>query len=366
MQNANTVSGNMSGLKLAGVSLLTVAIMGLTGCQSLKSNKLFGGKNEIKAEKAEKSEQAYYQEAKANFDKANYSKAIANLNDLRTFYPVGDYSEQALLDLMYGYFQHGDYQDAVASAEKFIQLYPTNPQVSYAYYVRGVANMQTASNGIMKYTKLNPAHRDVGYYRLAFSNFQELITKYPNSPYAPDSALRMRYLYNQFAENEMEVARWYIKRKAYLASANRAKWVFQYYPQSLAVPEAIATLAYSYDKLGMSDTATQYKQLLKINYPNLLANDGLVRLENTRTANDWLNKATLGLLGKSTDNVAVNQATTSDIATKPQIVQSMQSVANLRLAPEENTEAKTDDNESLLRKPKNLNIGLDLPQDEQH
>lgn len=318
--------------KIASLTLLSIALAGVTGCQTLKNTKLFGGKDEIKAQKAEKSEQAYYQSAKTNLDKGNYAKAAAELTDLRTFYPVGDYSEQALLDLMYAQFQHGDYQDAVASAERFIQSYPTNPQVAYAYYVRGVANMQTTDSGIMKYTKLNPAHRDMGYSRLAFNNFQELIARYPNSPYAPDAALRMRYIYNQFAENEINAARWYIKRGAYLAAANRAKWVFQYFPQSEAVPEAIATLAYSYDKLGMKDTANQYRQLLSLNYPQLLDNNGNVRLEAARTGSNWLNKITLGVLGQSETNRNLTQTTSNQqTATKPQVIQSIQQANTLRL-----------------------------------
>lgn len=139
----------------------------------------------------------------------------------------------------------------------------------------------------------------MGYSRIAFNNFQQLINRFPNSAYAPDAALRMRYIYNQLSESEMDVARWYIKRKAYVAAANRAKWVFQYYPQSEAIPESIATIAYSYDKLGMTDTANQYKQLLRINYPGLIDARGNVKLDNTRTGSNWLNKATLGVLGQS-------------------------------------------------------------------
>lgn len=340
----------------------------LTGCQSTKSGNFFGkNKDEIKSFKAQNSEQGYYQEAQTHINKGNFAKAIASLNDLRTFYPAGEYSEQALLDLMYAQFQHGDYLDAVASSERFIQLYPTNPQVGYAYYVRGVANMQTASLGILKYAKLNTAHRDTGYYKVAFNNFQELINKYPNSQYAPDSALRMRYIYNQLAESEMQVARWYIKRKAYLAAANRAKWVFQYYPQSPSVPEAIATLAYSYDKLGMTDTANQYKQLLKINYPNLLANNGNVLLENTRSANDWLNKLSLGVLGKSQKTQINASEINSDIATKPQMIQSVQSVQQamqLQLPSVSAEESIEDEKLELpdVAKPKKLNLGLDLPE----
>lgn len=352
-------------MKKVSISLL-IASLALTGCQSTKSNsnKLFGKKDEIKSFKAKQSEQGYYQEAQNHMNKGNFAKAVANLNDLRTFYPAGEYSEQALLDLMYAQFQQGEYLDAVASSEKFIQLYPSNPQVGYAYYVRGVANMHTASTGVLKYAKLNPAHRDTGYYKIAFNNFQELINKYPNSQYAPDSALRMRYIYNQLAESEMQIARWYIKRKAYLASANRAKWVFQYYPQSPSVPEAIATLAYSYDKLGMTDTANQYKQLLKINYPNLLANNGKVLLENTRSANDWLNKISLGVLGKSSKTQLKQTDINSNIDTKPQVIQNLQQTMQLQL-PEQNPDDNSiSEPNNELTKPKKVNFGLDLPENQ--
>lgn len=350
--------------QVASLTVLAVALSGVTGCQTLKNSKLFGGKDEIKAQKAEKSEQGYYNEARNNIAKGNYAKAAANLTDLRTFYPVGDYSEQALLDLMYAQFQHGDYLEAVASSESFIKAYPTNPQVDYAYYVRGVANMQAGNDGVMKYTKLDPAHRDMGYSRLAFSNFQELIARYPNSAYAPDAALRMRYIYNQFAEHEMDVARWYIKRKAYVASANRAKWVFQYYPQSQAIPEAIATMAYSYDKLGMKDTANQYRQLLQLNYPQLLDNNGNVKIDNARTGSNWLNKATLGILGQSSTNTNLKQQTNANIATKPQVIQTVQQAAALRLPKATATDNTTSDSatDDLMR-PRDLNIGLGLPAD---
>lgn len=357
-------------IKNLSLTILITSIA-LTGCQSTKSGKFFGKNQEdITSFKAKNSEQGYYQEALTHIEKGNFAKAVATLNDLRTFYPAGEYSEQALLDLMYAQFQQGEYLDAVASSERFIQLYPTNPQIGYAYYVRGVANMQTASLGILKYAKLNTAHRDTGYYKIAFNNFQELINKYPTSQYAPDSALRMQYIYNQLAESEMQIARWYIKRKAYLASANRAKWVFQYYPQSPAVPEAIATLAYNYDKLGMTDTAEQYKQLLKINYPNLLTSNGKVVLENSRSASDWLNKISLGVLGKSqkTQLNTTNEITRNiAIATKPQIIQSVQQAMQLQLpsvsepVEEENENVSETENKATETKSKKVNFGLDLP-----
>lgn len=344
--------------KVATIAIVAVTLTGVTGCQSTK--KMFGKKDDIKIAKAEKTEQGYYQEAKTNLEKGNYNKAIQNLTDLRTFYPVGEYSEQALLDLMYAQFQSNDHLDAVSNAERFIKSYPTDPQIAYAYYMRGVANMTASAGGIMKYTKLNPAHRDMEYSKIAFSNFQELLNKYPNSQYAPDSALRMRYIYNQLAENEMDTARWYIKRKAYLSAVNRAKWVFDYYPQSETIPEAIATMAYGYDKLGMTDTAKQYKQLLEINYPQLLGKNGEVLLNEARTGSNWLSKVTLGVLGQSSTNKSLVQNTQYSGNTKPQIIQqqTIRQASNLQL-PKDNAPQ-----EVIQPTDKKVNFGLGLPEEQ--
>ena len=348
-------------LKVASVSLLSLSLLGLTGCQTLKNNTSLGKKADIIATKANKSEQGYYNSAQSNLKKENYNSAIKDLTDLRTFYPVGQYSEQALLDLMYAQFIHGDYLDAAASADRFIQLYPTNAQTDYAHYTRGVANMQAGGKGLMQYTALSQAHRDTSYPRLAFANFQELIGRYPNSAYAPDAAQRMRYIYNQFAESEMDSARWYIKRKAYAAAANRAKWVFQYYPQSVQTPEAVATIAYSYDKLGMKDTAQQYKQLLALNYPQLLDKNGNVHLTKARTKPSLPNIVTLGILGRSADVAklkSTNDSDTRTVATQPQRIVSLQGLQQARplQLPATNT---------VMDAPINnrINIGLGLPQE---
>ena len=281
-------------IKLSSITLLTLSVS-LVGCQTFKN--LTGGADVDAVETAQKSEQSYYNDAIEQLDKSHHTQAIEELTNLRTFYPTGQYAEQALLDMMYAQYEGGKYEMAAASAEQFIRLYPSNPQVSYAYYVRGVANMQGSSEGL-KLFKMNQAERDTAYLRIAFANFQELVNKYPNSPYTPDAAQRMTFIYNQFAESEMSAANWYIEREAYVAAANRAKWVFQYYPLSESIPKALATLAYSNEKLGLKDLANEYKTLLQINYPSWLTSDGSVKLETKRDST-WLNKITFGKLGRS-------------------------------------------------------------------
>ncbi|MDN3398273.1 outer membrane protein assembly factor BamD [Psychrobacter sp. APC 3426] len=340
-------------IKLSSITLLALSV-NLVGCQTFKN--LTGGKDVDAVETAEKSEQGYYNDAIAQIDKGRYTQAVEDLTNLRTFYPTGQYAEQALLDVMYAQYESGKYEMAAASAEQFIRLYPSNPQVSYAYYVRGVANMQGSSEGL-KIFKLNQAERDTAYLRLAFANFQELINKYPNSPYAPDAAQRMTFIYNQFAEHEMSAANWYIEREAYVASANRAKWVFQYYPLSESIPEAIATLAYSYEQLGMTDLAKEYKTLLQINYPTLLTNDGRVKLD-TKRDRSWFNKFTFGQLGRSSMKDTSVATGEYNGATKTQMIRNAN---QLRLPSENTANANAPLNTSPTRNS-GVNLGLGLPE----
>ena len=342
-------------IKLSSITLLALSV-NLVGCQTFKN--LTGGKDVDAVATAEKSEQGYYNDAIAQIDKGRYTQAIEDLNNLRTFYPTGQYAEQALLDVMYAQYESGKFEAAAASAEQFISLYPSNPQVSYAYYVRGVANMQGSSEGL-KLFKLNQAERDTAYLRIAFANFQELINKYPNSPYAPDAAQRMTFIYNQFAESEMSAANWYVEREAYVAAVNRAKWVFQYYPLSESVPDALAVLAYSHEKLGLNDLANEYKTLLQINYPDMLSADGRVKL-NTKRERTLFNKLTFGQLNRFNKDTSVATGNYSG-ATKTQVIRN----ANQLRLPSDNA-AAANANAPLNMSPKRansgINVGLGLPE----
>lgn len=338
-------------IKISSVTLLALSV-NLVGCQTFKN--LTNTDSEA-VETAEKSEQDYYNDAITQIDKGRYIQAIEDLTSLRTFYPTGQYAEQALLDIMYAQYASGSFETAAASADRFINLYPANPQVSYAYYVRGVANMQGSSEGL-KLFKMDQSERDTAYLRIAFANFQELVNKYPNSPYAPDAAQRMTFIYNQFARSELTAANWYIEREAHVAAVNRAKWVFQYYPLSEAVPEAVAILAYSHQQLGLTDLAQEYKTLLQINYPEWLTNDGRVRL-STKADRSWLNKLTFGQLGRaSLKDVPMNNGEYTG-ATKTQTVRA---ATQLRL-PADNAVAPAASS-APTRNNSGVNIGLGLPE----
>ncbi|GAC1376606.1 MAG: outer membrane protein assembly factor BamD [Aquirhabdus sp.] len=304
-----------------GMPVMALALSGsllMSACSSLSVNK---DAKQNKDTGPTKTEQAYYQAAQHSLERARFEDATKSLEALETYYPVGVYTEQSQLDLMYARYRNSDFPGVISAGDRFIKLYPTNPQVDYAYYLRGVSNMESGTDSLIRYTNLNPAHRDTGYLRAAFDDFRDLIAKYPQSAYAPDAAQRMRYITNQFAEGEMNVARYNIERNAYLAAAERARWVVEYYQQTPQVPEAIATLVYCYQKLGMNDLATQYLNLLKENYPNLV-HDNSVNLAEARGEASLVNRMTLGLVGQRSDvrvptTGQTYQPTTASTETKP-------------------------------------------------
>lgn len=277
----------------------------MVGCSS-------NPKKEVVDKGPESSEQVYIQKAQNALDRKQYTDAAKQLEALETYYPTSQYAPQAQLELLYVKFQQKDYEGAVALAERFIRLNPQHPNVNYAYYVRGVANMEQNYNGLLRYTSLKQSHRDVSYLKVAYQNFVDFIRRYPSSTYAVDAAQRMKFIGQELAESEMNAARFNIKRKAYLAAVERGLWVIEHYPQTPQIPEALATVAYGYDKLGDKATAQQYIEVLKLNYPGLVNADGTVNLRAARSEGSFFNRATLGIFGKEAKTVTDTSSQSSE------------------------------------------------------
>ena len=267
------------------------------GCSSNPSKK------DVVDKGPQSSEQVYFEKAQKSLERNQYTDAVKSLEALDTYYPTGQYTQQAQLELLYAKFKQKDYEGTIALAERFIRLNPQHPNVDYAYYVRGVANMEMNYDSLIRYTSLQQSHRDVSYIKVAYQNFVDLIRRFPSSQYSVDAAQRMKYIGQELAESEMNAARFNIQRKAWLAAAERAQWVIEHYPQTPQTPEALATLAYSYQKLGDTATSQQYVDILKLNYPNLVKSNGEVNLRAARKDSSWVNRATLGLLGRQSKTV---------------------------------------------------------------
>ncbi|HNH24683.1 MAG TPA: outer membrane protein assembly factor BamD, partial [Accumulibacter sp.] len=93
-------------------------------------------------------------------------------------------------------------------------------------------------------------------------------TRFPDSKYAPDATLRMKYLVYALASLEIHVARYYMKRGAYLAAANRAQYAIKTYPDTPASEEALFIMIKAYDQLGLTDLRDDADRVMRKNYPN--------------------------------------------------------------------------------------------------
>ncbi|MBD2859495.1 outer membrane protein assembly factor BamD [Spongiibacter sp. KMU-158] len=218
-------------------------------------------------------ERQIYETAQDYLNSKNYSLAIQNLQLLESRYPFGPYAEQAQLEIIYAYYRSGDNDAAVAAADRFIRLHPQHNKVDYAYYMRGLSNYTEGEGLLERFFPTDMTTRDPGSAIQSFEDFRQLLQRFPNSTYAPDARARMVNLRNRLARYEINVANYYFKRKAYLAAANRGRYVIENLPQTEAVPDALAVMVQAYKLLGMDDLAEQSLSVLRQNYPDHSALD---------------------------------------------------------------------------------------------
>ena len=214
------------------------------------------------------SAQKLYAEARAALDGRSFEKAVEYYQKLEGRYPYGRFAQQAQMELAYAYYKDKDPAGAVTAAERFIKNHPNHPNVDYLYYLKGLANFND-DLGIMGYiSNQDMSERDSKAARDAFDAFKELAIKFPDSKYTPDAVARMNYLVNALAAHEVHVARYYVKRGAYVAAANRAQFALKTYPQAPANEEGLSLLVKAYDALGMKDLRDDSERVLLKNFPN--------------------------------------------------------------------------------------------------
>lgn len=209
-----------------------------------------------------------YAEAKGALDAGYYSKAVEYYEFLETRFPFGVYGQQSLMDLAYAYYKSEDFDSAISACDRFIRLYPQNTSVDYIYYLRGLVNFSRGKGLSERFLPLDLSQRDTGSAFTSFQDFGELVNKFPDSRYAADAQKRMVYLRNILARNEVNVAHYYMRRGAYIAAANRARYVVENYNRTPAVPDALLIMAKAYKVLEMNDLSADALRVLQANYPN--------------------------------------------------------------------------------------------------
>ena len=237
--------------------LLLAAVLG--GCGILKPEE-----DETRGWSAAK----LYSEARGALNERNYETAVKYYEKLEARFPYGRYAQQAQIETAYAYYKDGEAASAIAAAERFIKLHPNHPNVDYMYYLRGLANFND-DLGLMGYfSGQDLTERDPKAAADAFEALKALVTRFPDSRYTPDAIQRMNYLVNALAAHEVHVARYYLKRGAHVAAANRAQYALKTYPQAPANEEGLLIMVKAYDALGMSDLRNDAERVMLRNFPN--------------------------------------------------------------------------------------------------
>jgi outer membrane protein assembly factor BamD len=249
------------------------------------------------------SETELYKQAQEDLNNNNYNQAASKLKALESRYPFGRYADQSQLELIYANYKNGEPEAARTSADRFIRLHPQHPNVDYAYYMKGVASFEQDRSLLARFLPLDMTKRDPGAARDSFNDFAQFTSRFPNSRYAPDAKARMTYLRNLLAAYEVHVAEYYLRRKAYVAAANRGRYVVENFQGTPSVGDGLAVMTEAYQHLGLNELAATSLETLKMNYPdNPSLDNGEFKLkqrdENERS---WLARATLGLVDRPSE-----------------------------------------------------------------
>lgn len=237
--------------------LAVVAALLLAGCAT-----------DLQDETSGWSAQRLYGEAKDAMASRDWPRAIRYLERLEARYPYGRFAQQAQLEIAYCHWKDSERASAIAAVDRFIKMYPNHANADYAWYLKGLINFNDQYGILSQLTTPDMSDRDPKSTRESFAAFKEVVARFPESKYAPDATLRMRYLVNALASHEVHVARYYMKRGAYLAAANRAQYAIQHYAQAPALEEAVFVLVLAYDRLGMNDLRDAADRVMRTNFPD--------------------------------------------------------------------------------------------------
>jgi outer membrane protein assembly factor BamD len=208
-----------------------------------------------------------YTTAKAALTDNNLSKAVKYYQRLIARFPFGDYTEQSMLELAYAEWKEGKPEDGYSTINRFIKTYPTHKRIDYAYYLRGIINFDRDKGIMDRYANQDMTKRDQGNTLQSFEDFNELVSKFPDSRYTPDARLRMIYLRDNLSRAQLHVAEYYLNRGAYVAAINRSKDILEKYQRTPAAGDALAIMTISYKSLGQDKLADDTERVLKLNYP---------------------------------------------------------------------------------------------------
>jgi outer membrane protein assembly factor BamD len=209
-----------------------------------------------------------YQNARKALDSNDYEYATKMYEALTARFPFTQQARQAHLDLIFLYYRKGDKESATDAADQFLRENPTHPRADYAWYMKGLVEYERVPYRFERWFGVDSARRPTQTAENAVAAFGTVVRNYPKSDYAHDAQRRMIYLRNRLAQFELNVARYYLKRGAWLAAAQRAQRMIERYDGAPACQQALEVMIQSYDQLGLKDLKANVEKVYAENYGN--------------------------------------------------------------------------------------------------
>ncbi|MEM1372190.1 MAG: outer membrane protein assembly factor BamD [Pseudomonadota bacterium] len=225
--------------------------------------------------------------ADAMLGRKSYEAAAAKFEAVDRDHPYAPEARRAMVMAAYSYYKAGKLPEAVAAARRYTTLHPGTKEAALAHHIIASSH----------FDEMRGPNRDQSKTKLALKELKTLKARYPDSKYAKEADNRIRVAEDTLAASEMEVGRYYLKRKNYVAAINRFKTVATDYQTTAHVEEALMRLTEAYMALGIIPEAQTAAAVLGHNFPNspwykdaysLLASDGLAPRESSGS---WLSKA---------------------------------------------------------------------------
>ena len=229
-------------------SLLLATAVSLAACGAVS----------IEEQYVERPVEKIYNSAHEELALGNYILATQEFDEVERQHPYSLWARRAMVMSAYTYYLQNKYDEAIATARRFLALYPGNVQAPYAYYLIAMS----------QYERISDVSRDQRITELAMLALQEVVRRYPDTDYARDALLKIDLTKDNLAGKEMDVGRFYLNRREYAAAAGRFRNVIENYGRTSQVPEALHRLTEVYMSLGITAEAQNSAAVLGYNYPD--------------------------------------------------------------------------------------------------
>jgi outer membrane protein assembly factor BamD len=232
---------------LVGLALSVMAL-GLAGCGSSSDD----DKNYV-----EQPVEVLYNRALDALGQQEYKQAAKGFEEVDRQHPYSVWATKAQIMAAFAYYQSNKYDDAIIALDRFIQLHPGHRDIPYAYYLKALCY----------YEQISDVGRDQRITQQALDALAEVVKRFPETPYARDSRLKVELAIDHLAGKEMSVGRYYQQNQQYVGAINRYRVVIERYQTTTHVPEALHRLVECYLSLGVKHEAQETAAVLGHNFP---------------------------------------------------------------------------------------------------